>query len=326
MVELLSVLVQLGNPLQPSSIFCQYSHMSLSSVLSRLTSHWADLSGNFRGILWLSLGAFLYAIVDVFVKTTGGGFDPLQISLFRYSIGFIILIPSFVKLGCKGLKTDYLKLHIFRMSLAFTAQLGVFYTVIYMPLADATAFMFSKPLFTTVVAVFMLSEVVNGRRWLATLVGFGGVLLMVRPGSESMDPFALIAIGSAVTFAVANVLIRILSATEPPARILFYYHVGGILVFTIPAIWMWKTPIGVEWLLMAGIGVFTTAGFFCWVRAFGSGEANAVGPAENLRLIYAALFGYFLFLEIPSIWTVIGASIIVASTFYIARTEARRGS
>ena len=83
--------------------------MSLFTVLSRLTSHWAGLSGNFQGILWLSLGAFLYAIVDVFVKTTGGGFDPLQISLFRYSIGFIILIPSFVKLGCKGLKTDYFK-------------------------------------------------------------------------------------------------------------------------------------------------------------------------------------------------------------------------
>ena len=74
---------------------------------------------------------------------------------------------------------------------------------------------------------------------------------------------------------------------------------------------------------MGGIGVFTTAGMFCYVCAFGTGEATAVGPAENLRLIYAALFGFFLFSEIPSVWTIIGASIIVVSTYYIARSEAR---
>jgi drug/metabolite transporter (DMT)-like permease len=208
------------------------------------------------------------------------------------------------------------------MSLAFIAQLGIFITIIYMPLADATAFMFSKPLFTTIVAVFILSEIVSGRRWMATFVGFVGVLVMVRPGSAAMDPIALIAVGSAFTFAIANVLIRKLSTTEPPARILFYYHVFGIPVFAVPAFWVWVTPVGIEWLLMAGIGVFTTAGMFCYIRAFGTGEANAVGPAENLRLIYAALFGLFLFSEVPSIWTVIGATIIVAATYYIARSEA----
>lgn len=300
--------------------------MPASTATNWLTSYLTSLPSNLRGILWLSLGAFLFVIVDVFVKTTGGRFDPLEISLFRYSIGFIVLSPIFLKLGWDELKTKRLKLHILRMTLAFIAQLGIFITVIYMPLADATAFMFAKPLFTTVVAVFLLSEVVSGRRWIATIVGFCGVLIMVRPGSESMDPVAFVAVGSAMTFAFANVLIRKLSATEPPARILFFYHIGGILVFTGPAIWVWRLPVGTEWLLLAGIGVFTTAGMFCFVRAFSTGEANAVGPAENLRLIYAALFGFFLFSEIPSIWTVIGATIIVMATYYIARTEARRRS
>ncbi len=297
--------------------------MSENTASGRLAAYWSSLPANLRGILWLSLGAFLFVIVDVFVKKTAGRFDPLEISVFRYSIGFVLLSPLFMKLGWSGLKTERLKLHIFRMSLAFLAQLGIFITVLYMPLADATAFMFSKPLFTTVVAVFILSEVVSGRRWLATFVGFAGVLVMVRPGSEAMDPMAFVAIGSAMTFAVANVLIRKLSATEPPGRILFYYHVGGSLVFAIPAYLVWVTPVGIEWLYMGGIGVFTTSGMFCYVRAFGTGEANAVGPAENLRLIYASLFGFFLFSEIPSIWTAIGATIIVAATYYIARTEAR---
>jgi len=297
--------------------------MPLYVAARRLRAYWAGLPNNFRGILWLSLGAFLFVIVDLLVKSTDGKFSPFQFSLVRYSIGFIIMVPWFMKLGRKGLRTERLKLHIFRMSLAFMAQLGIFFTIIYMPLADATAFMFSKPLFTTVVAVFILSEVVGGRRWIATLVGFCGVLVMVRPGSETMDPVAFIAVGAAVTFAVANVLIRKLSTTEPPFRILYYYHLGGSLVFAVPAFLVWETPVGVEWLSMLGIGVITTIGMFCYVRAFGIGEANAVAPAENLRLIYATFFGIVLFSEIPSTWTMIGASVIVAATYYIARIEAR---
>jgi len=300
--------------------------VSSSPAASRIAGIWTTLPGNLRGILWLSVGAFLFALVDVFVKMLGRKFDPLEISLFRYSIGMIVLTPVFFRMGLKGLATQRIGLHLLRMSLAFMAQLGIFVTVIHMQLADATAFMFSKPLFTTVVAVFLLSEAVSGRRWMATIVGFLGVLIMVRPGSEAMDPVALIAIGSAMTFAVANVLIRKLSSTEPPSRILFYYHIGGILAFAGPAAWVWRTPVGVEWLLMAAIGVLTTVGMVCYVRAFSAGEANAVGPAENLRLIYAALFGYFLFAEIPSVWTGIGAVIIVAATYYIARAEARKSA
>ena len=287
---------------------------------------WLRLPPNFRGILWLSMGAFLFAVVDVFVKSLGGRFDPLQISFFRYGCGLIFLIPVFVRLGASNMTTERMPLHLLRMCLAFAAQLGIFITVIYMPLAEATAFMFSKPLFTTVVAVFILHEVVSGRRWAATVVGFIGVLVLVRPGAAAFDPLALVAVGSALTFAIANVLIRKLSTTEPTGRILFYYHIGGVILFAGPAWWVWTMPEGVEWLKLIGIGGLTTLGIFGFMRAFAVGEANAVGPAENLRLIYAALFGYFLFNEIPSIWTGVGALIIVASTYYIARVEARKGS
>lgn len=284
---------------------------------------WLRLPPNFRGILWLSMGAFLFAVVDVFVKSLGGRFDPLQISFFRYGCGMILLIPLFIRLGAENMKTERMPLHLLRMFLAFAAQLGIFITVIYMPLAEATAFMFSKPLFTTVVAVFLLHEVVSGRRWAATVVGFIGVLVLVRPGAAAFDPLALVAIGSALTFAIANVLIRKLSTTEPTGRILFYYHIGGVLLFAGPAWWVWTAPDTIEWLKLIGIGGLTTLGIFGFMRAFAVGEANAVGPAENVRLIYAALFGYFLFSEIPSIWTAVGALIIVGSTYYIARVEAR---
>ncbi len=290
----------------------------------RLTRYWASLPGNLRGILWLSLGALLLSVVDIFVKTLGRKFDPFELALFRYGIGMIVLAPAFAQMGWHRLGTRRIGLHILRMSLAFIAQIGIYVSIIHMPLADATAFMFTKPLFTTVVAVVLISEAVSRRRWAATIVGFAGVLVMLRPGSESMDPVALIAVAAAMTFAVANVLIRIMAPTEPPNRIMFYYHIGGILVFIGPAAWVWRTPVGTEWLLLLAIGVLTTAGMICFVRAFSVGEANAVGPSENLRLSYAAWFGLFLCGEVPSIWTGIGAAIIVASTYYIARDEARR--
>ena len=299
--------------------------MNCPAPVAKLIVFWTRLPGNFRGILWLSLGAFLFSVVDVFVKSLGGRFHPIEISFFRYSCGLIFLMPVFFCMGIANLKTERLPLHLLRMGLAFVAQLGIFITVIHLPLADATAFMFSKPLFTTVVAVFMLREVVSGRRWGATLIGFIGVLVLVRPGSEAINPIALVAVASAMTFAVANVLIRKMSVTEPTGRILFYYHIGGVILFGGPAAYVWTMPIGLEWLLLISIGGLTTIGIFCFMRAFTVGEANAVGPAENLRLIYATVFGFVLFSEIPSVWTVVGAAIIVASTVYIARVEAQRG-
>lgn len=298
--------------------------MSSSTPDTARFAFWARLPGNLQGILLLSAGAFLFSVVDVFVKSLGGRFHPIEISFFRYACGFLFLIPLFIKMGPSNLGTRRFPLHLLRMGLAFIAQLGIFIAVIHMPLADATAFMFSKPLFTTVAAVFILSEVVSGRRWAATVVGFIGVLVLVRPGSGAIDPYALVAVAAAMTFALANVLIRKMSSTEPTGRILFYYHVGGIILFAGPAAYVWVMPVGIEWVQLIAIGGLTTIGIFCFMRAFSVGEANAVGPAENLRLIYAGIFGFVLFAEIPSVWSAVGAAIIVASTVYIAQVESQR--
>ncbi len=297
--------------------------MKILPAARRVRAAWSGLPPNFRGILWLCAGTLIFAIVDVFVKTLGRKFDVFEITLFRYASGLLVLCPVFMRMGWADLRTQKFGLHCLRMGLAFVAQVLVILSVIYMPLADATAFMFSKPLFTTIVAVILLHELVTARRWVATALGFVGVLVMLRPGSSGIEAIALVAVGAAVTFAVANVLIRLLARTEPTNRILFYYHIGGVLVFTVPAILVWRNPVGIEWALLAFIGVFTTMGMVCFMRAFAVGEANAVGPAEYTRLIYAALFGMILFAEIPSPWTILGAAIIIGSAYYIAREEAR---
>ncbi len=166
-------------------------------------------------------------------------------------------------------------------------------SVIHLSLADATAISFSRPLFATIFAIFLLKELVSKRRWSATIVGFGGVIIMVRPGLDGSDPVALIAVGAALTFSIANVMIRMMSTTEPPNRILFYYHLGGTIIFAIPTAMFWTQPVGIEWLLLVAIGVLTTIGMIGFVRAFSEGEMNAVGPMEYIRLVYAALLGFF---------------------------------
>jgi drug/metabolite transporter (DMT)-like permease len=114
-----------------------------------------------------------------------------------------------------------------------------------------------------------------------------------------------------------------MSSTEPPNRILFYYHAGGAIIFLIPTIILWQNPVGIEWALLAGIGVMTTIGMTGFIRAFSVGEANAVGPMEYVRLIYAGVLGYSIFGEVPDYWTYAGALIIIIATLYIARDEAK---
>ncbi len=124
--------------------------------------------------------------------------------------------------------------------------------------------------------------------------------------------------------AFANIMIRLMAPTEPPNRILFYYHVGGVALLAPPAIWVWQTPVGAEWGQIGLIGIGTMTGMICFVRAFSVGKANAIGPFEYVRLIYAGLIGYLLFGESIDTWTLIGGAIIFRSTLFIARDEVRK--
>lgn len=291
---------------------------------NKLVAAWLGLPGNLRGVIWIIIGSLAFALNDGVVKFLGYKYSAFQLAFVRYLIGFLLLTPVFMRMGKAGLATSRLGLHMARLVLACIAQVGVLYAVIHLYLADATAIAFSRPVFTTIVAVVLLSELVSARRWIATIAGFAGVLIMVRPGHAGVDPVALIAVVAALVFAVANVLIRMLASTEPPSRILFYYHLGGSIVFLGPAIYVWQTPIGIEWLMLGMIGVLTTVGMIGFVRAFSVGEANVVGPIEYIRLIFATVIGYSFFAEVPSVWTMAGALVIVASALYIAREESRR--
>lgn len=292
-----------------------------------MTAKWLALPANLRGIAWLSAGTLVLALTDSVLKILGQTLHPVELSFFRYTVGFLMLAPIFWRMGLRGpglLRTQRPGLHVLRLLLATLGQTGIFIALVNMKLADATALWFSKPLFTSVVAIFILSELVPARRWAAMVIGFAGVVIMLRPGAGVIDPYALIAVGAALAMAMANILIRVMAPTEPPNRILFYYHVGGIVLLAGPALLYWQTPSGWEWGLIVLLAAGQTFGMICFVRGFSIGEANAIAPSEYLRLIYAGLIGYFMFGESVDGWTIAGAAIIVGSTLYIAQDEARR--
>lgn len=291
-----------------------------------LAEAFGALSPNLRGAVFVLVGTVFFVANDVVVKFTGDRIHPAQMALFRYSVGFVLLMPLFVRTGRAQLKTERIGLHVVRAVIATTGQALVYYAVIHLLLADATAMNFTRPLFLTVLAIFILKETVGLRRWGATLVGFAGVIVMVRPLGGGFDADWLVALAAAFLFALALILIRVLSRTDPPATILFWYHIMGVVIFSVPAALVWVPPTPGEWLQLCLIAVFTATGMFFFVRGFAIGDSSVMGTMEYVRLVYAALAGYFIFAEVPDIWTWVGAGIIVAATLYIARHEARRSA
>lgn len=294
--------------------------------MSAISARFNALPANLRGVLWVLVGSVFFSLNDMTVKLLGPSIHPVEMAWFRYIVGFVLLMPVFMRLGVSGLRTERLPLHFGRAIIAGIGQAGIYYAVVHLMLADATALSFSRALFITLLAAFLLKESVRWPRWVATLVGFVGVLIMLRPGAGTIDPASLVGLGSAAMFAFGLIIIRHLSKTESPNQILFYYHLIGIVLFAGPAIYVWKTPQGVEWLLLFMIGALTCLAMSCFVRGFAVGEASTLGPIEYIRLIYAAALGYLVFSEVPDIWTWVGAGVIVASTYAIARQEARKGA
>jgi drug/metabolite transporter (DMT)-like permease len=283
------------------------------------------VSPNLQGALWIVLGTLLFAANDALVKFLGKTMTPFEIVWVRYVLGLVFLSPVFVHVGWRGLRTERLHFHVARAVVACTAQVAAYFAIIELLLADATAISFSRPLFQTVLAVLILGEVVGRQRWWATAVGFIGVVIMVRPGAAGFQAMSLAAVGAALLFGYSLILIRQLARTEPTPRILFYYHLLGAIFFAGPAAHDWVTPDLTQAGLLVLVGGFTTGAMWCFVRGYSLGEASFIGPIEYVRLVYAALLGYFVFAELPDAWTSIGAAIIIASTLYLARVEGVRG-
>ena len=279
----------------------------------------------------------MFTFTGVLVKTLGETLHPFEISLFRGLVALAVILPIFARTGgiSAGMKTQIPLLQMTRGVVGSLAMFLGFYAIVALPLADAQAISFSRNLFLVPLAAFILAEGVGPRRAFAAAVGFVGVLIMLRPGMGSgmvqaggeaagmvLSLGAAAALGHAFLVALATVLVNIASRYDGPVTLMFYTNIVSVMLIAIPTIFVWQTPNITELAMLVAMGVLATASHNCFIRAFAMGEASVIAPVDYSRLIFAALAGWLVFASVPDIYTIIGASIIVASSFYIVRREA----
>jgi drug/metabolite transporter (DMT)-like permease len=279
------------------------------------------LPPNVQGALWLVSGGFIFTSTSAMIRLLSTQVESVQTAFFRAALSVILLLPMIAAGRVKPWHSKRIVGHFWRTAMGTGSMVLGFYAVSMLPLADATAIAFSQPLFSVVVAALILGEKVRWRRWSATVIGFAGVLVMVRPGEGSLQLGALVALANAAAVSLSILLVRRLSDSETPLMILTQFAIFSTILLTVPAILVWRWPDFWGWVLAIGIASSATVGQYFWVQAFKSGEMSAVAPFEYMRLPFAVFVGWLIWGEMPVIWTYVGASIVIGSALYIAHRE-----
>ena len=286
---------------------------------------WLSKPGNVRGAIWILLAALFFSIGVVFIKDLGQRIHITQILFVRQMVMLLTVMPILISGFPLILKTNHFHIHMARVFLALIAMLTGFSAVIHIPLAQATAISFAKTFFVTLFAIWILKEKVGVRRWSAALVGFVGILIMIRPDSDGLNGWAMAAVVGAAAAGMVMIILRYLSRFERPITILSYQAIFiGILVLP-PALYYWETPTAEEWVMLLLVGLTSLLGQWFNIRAFRVGEATAIASLDYTRLLYATLFGAMFFSEWPTTETFIGAGIIIAASLYTVLREAQLG-
>lgn len=270
-------------------------------------------------LLMLASTAF-FGLMAVVIRLASANLPTFEIAFFRNLFGLLALLPILLH-GGATLRTRQLPRYLLRSVIGIGSMLAGFWAIGHLPLSQAISLSYSTPLFVTIAAVAWLGEQVRWRRWAAVIIGFIGVLVIVRPGSSSFTAGSLVAVGAALLSAVVAIQIKQLSRVDPADTIVFYTYLFWVPLSLIPALFVWQWPHGISWLWLACIGLFGTGGQLLWTRALRLGDVSALTPISFMQLPIVAVAGYLLFDEGISRWTLLGAAIIFGANAYIAHRE-----
>jgi drug/metabolite transporter (DMT)-like permease len=277
------------------------------------------------GVAWMIGSGACFATMAGLIRYLSADLHAFEIAFFRNVAGVLVMLPWLMRVGIGGLRTRRFGLYVARGATSILAMLSFFWALTAMPITEATALNFTMPIFATILAVIFLGEVVRARRWTAILVGFAGVMLILRPGLAVIGLPALMALFGALMVASSVIIIRRLSTTESPNAIVLYMGLFLIPLSLPPALFVWRDPTWLQLGLGGLIGVFGTAAHQCYTRAIYAAEASIVMPFDFARLLFVAIIGYLAFGQTSDMWTWIGAVVIVGAGVYIAQREARLG-
>ena len=276
-----------------------------------------------QGVLWMALAAFFFAVSVGIVRYLSPTVHAFEQTFWRQSLGLLIILPFVWRNGLFGLRTRQFKSHLARNLIGYAGISLSFYCVTLIPIAEAMALQFTLPLFTIVFAMLILGEKVGPHRWTATVVGFLGALIILRPGMIPIAFGALVALASAACLGMSDTLVRRLSRRDTTLLIVFYGYLMQTPFSLAGALPVWTFPSAADWPWVIALGVCSFVAQWGLSRAFVIAEASLVSPILFLRLPIVAVIGYVFFAQEPDIWTWVGAAVIFASSTYAARREAQ---
>jgi drug/metabolite transporter (DMT)-like permease len=276
-----------------------------------------------RAALLIAVATLSLSAMQGCVRHLSQGLHPFEIGFFRSLFGCLAFAPLFLRQGFAPLRTRHLGLHAFRGVLHVISMLAFFLALAETPLAKAVALDFSGPLFAAVVAVAVLGERLRVRRVGALAVGYAGVLVVLRPGFVDIDAGALLVLGSAASWGLAMVIIKVLSRDDGSATIALYMVLFSTPLALLAALPFWTQPSAPElaWLLLTG--ALGSLGHVCIAEALRQAEMTAVVPLDFLRMVWSSIIGYVFFAEVPAVWTWIGGAMIFAAATTISVRESR---
>ncbi|TMI99809.1 MAG: DMT family transporter [Alphaproteobacteria bacterium] len=251
---------------------------------------------------------------------------PIGEVLFSRSLVALLTMAAFIlpAAGWAVFRTQRLRAHAMRATSQVGSQTMLLIAFSLMPLAGATAIMFSSPIFSTLASAYFLHERVGAARWGVLLIGFLGVLVIAHPGADSFQIGALFALGNAILFGTVVAGVRGMSATESTETLIMYQLTFLTAAYALALPFGFITPTGFDTLLMIGSGVGNGAAQYLWTRAIHLAPTSAVVPFQYLQLVWAMLLGFAIWGDLPTAALLIGSAIVIASGMFLFWHETRK--
>jgi drug/metabolite transporter (DMT)-like permease len=280
-----------------------------------------------QAVLWFCGTMAGFAAMAISARQLQTTMSTFEILFFRSLIGVLAVLPFIIRARFTDLRMTNAPFHFGRALVQFSAQICWMYGIAYLTLSDLTAIEFSVPVFTAVLAVIFLGEKMWRHKWIATLLGFGGVLIILQPEGSAFSVAGFVMLLGSALYSGSGILVKFLTRTETPQGIIFWMNALQLPLGLIPAVFIfdWVTPgiADVPWILAWGLAGLLA--HYTMARALSLADITIIFPLDFLRLPLMALLGFLLYAEAISPWTAVGGIVIFAANYYSVREETKRG-
>jgi len=294
------------------------------SILAKISTGTDERSARMTGIGLMLLSISLFSLGDAIGKFMVATYSVGQLLWLRAAAALIVLLPMIWRRRGAFLNLERPWLQLLRVILSTLEVAAFFIATVYLPLADVTTYYLACPIFVTAISALVLRERVGWRRWSAVLIGFCGVLIALRPSSQTVSWPAMIALGGSIAFALLMLITRSLRAT-PDIVLATSQFVGTFALGALMSPFGWVTPHLGSLALFATAGCISVSALLCVNRSLKLAPASIVAPYQYSMIVWAIMFGYLVFGDMPSIATLAGAAIIIGAGLYIFLRERRLG-